>query len=111
MVILKEHLPNWECPYCNDTFDTEDEAIDCAKDCCLDDMDTPTRSGDGDDEYICEYCDVTYTRSFKAEQCEENHIEKEDFYFHEKLKRESMLKLEEAAAHPSQIKLNKFSHS
>ena len=111
MVILKEHPEKWEWPYCYETYDTEDEAIDCARDCCLDQMDEPTKTGGEHDEYICEYCDKSYRSGSLAEDCEAKHIEKEDVYFHEKERRESMERLAEAAAHPSQVKLADFWYS
>lgn len=102
MVTLKQ--VTWECPYCYDNYDTEDEAIDCATDCCLAEMDQPIQSSDYD-EYICDYCQKSHKKDSIAKQCEEKHIKKKDLYYETKKQQESFELLAKAASHPTQKRL------
>ena len=106
MVIFKEYPLKWKCPYCGDKFEDEDDANDCARDCV--DVDPAEEVDGGDTECICEYCNTSYMNGISAEECEAKHIEKEDRLFEEFNRKESMARLQEAAEHPQQIKLNTF---
>jgi len=97
----------YECPYCGDTFDEYMEADDCASDCAASERDTPNEV-ESRKLYVCKYCEKTHGTMFLAEECEQEHIDAEDKYYDEYEHHESMLRLQEAAAHPEQISLQSF---
>ena len=94
-------LTLWECPYCKERYEDEDEAEDCAKECV--DIESPNKIEL--DEHFCDYCDGGYKLHKKAEGCEQKHLEKNDKYVEIYNDRVSKLKLKKASEHPTQKKL------
>jgi hypothetical protein len=69
------------CPYCNEEYDDESEAEDCARDC----VDIDPVEEKEINSFECEYCHKVYLEDDKAFdealQCEQKHVTKEDIYF------------------------------
>lgn len=90
------------CPYCDEKFDDEYDAEDCAEQCCLKYVDPISIKS----QYQCEICDARSYHRDEIMLCEAKHEEDEDQYYEFYLESLARLKLEEAARHPSQTHIN-----
>ena len=94
----------FECPYCHQQYNNENEAYEC-RDYCLDD---DVIEKDGDYYFECEYCNKKFDEVNLATECEQKHVENEDKHFeHFNIEKNRAL-LNEAASHPNQIRLMNF---
>jgi hypothetical protein len=91
----------YKCRYCGSTFEDEDDALDCQKDCLTVDMEPPKIVTNAK----CECCGHLYGYEDDAKKCEQKHEEREDIYYNNYLSQVNQKKLEEAAAQPGQLKL------
>jgi len=103
-VVKESCVEKYECPYCNEIYDTHIDA-----DCCADDCHSNDRLDIIEHERVlrfqCEMCGKEYKKSSKAENCEEKHKKNNDKCYIKYQQEQSRLKLEEAANHKDQTKL------
>jgi len=94
----------WKCPYCGEEYDNFDDANDCAIDCA--DVDDPEELVVT--KYECAMCHKVFEEYDEAEVCEMKHSNDEDKYWVRFQEIESMKRLEEAANHPNQTKIENY---
>lgn len=91
----------WECPYCSNEYDNEEDAQDCADGCS--EIDAPTESEIT--KYGCDMCRKEYVEELNAEDCEEKHTKNKDRHLKEYGDWKEKAKLLEAGNHKNQKKL------
>ena len=94
----------YECPYCGEEYDDEEDAQECASDCY--EVDSPIEKDNV--IYICEMCKLKYNKEEDAEDCEDNHIKKKDKLYDEYLKKKETIRMLVIANNPNQQKLEKW---
>jgi len=92
----------WACPYCHQKYQDEDDANECAKECC--EPESAEEAGETT-QYFCEMCQKEHKYHQDAADCEERHTKKADRHFEEYTRIQEFKKLEKAGNHPAQIKL------
>lgn len=91
----------WECPYCENKFDEQYDAEECAEECAHIERTRKITIY----EYVCDGCNNKFKDEFKAENCEIDHKNKHDKFYENMKRTESKRKLDEASKHPNQIQL------
>ena len=94
----------WKCPYCQEKYDNEMDAESCIESCA--DTDEPEEVYI--EKYECEMCHQIFNEYDDAKVCEEKHMEHEDKHWQRYNEIESKKRLEEAAKHPNQTKIENY---
>ena len=108
-MVTEIHNPNWQCPYCKENYEEHYDAEECAQECHLRTVEEPVKiSSRTLPKWECEMCNNTFHCENDAFDCEAKHIKNEDKFYDVYNDIQSKIQLQNAAAHPAQVKLKVF---
>jgi len=107
-MVIKKGGIKFECPYCNEKYETYGEANDCAEECNNRSYTEPREIVE-DFFFVCEYCKKPFNEEKWAEECEINHENKKDKFYEKHEQKVIRDKLKKAANHPNQKIIKEWS--